>query len=247
MSRRLNLVTASSSELADLCLAPWLPGSEWESKTSWSMKLGSAIHRCMERFLTGRDFDHKAMGDEFSLTARQVDIMKTAWRGLHGYLTTQCAEWLPKMEGEIKFAISWDMARAERLPPSAERDYSACEDWALSACTIDATWLHEGVGRFWELKTGGGYLPAPGQHPQMQLQALMMARAHGLDSIVGTLVKATERECVAIPNAFDMFDLLAIEERLLSWTRRSADPTPGEHCHRRCKKLNCSVRAEKAA
>jgi hypothetical protein len=244
VTRRLNLVTASSAATAFECSAPWVPGTEWTEAKGWSLRMGSAIHKALEMYLLRKPFDLDALEQAYQLTGRQLEIVTRSFDHLRKYLERAWPHHIKDMTPEVKFAISPDLERCEKLHASGERDYSEAEPWALLACTVDIVWLEHDMGHVFELKTGNSWYPPPNQFAQTLVQSLLVARTYGFDEVGCTLIKATEKECVGVTSKVDVFDLLDVEQKLREFNERSTEPRPGPWCGR-CRVTQCNRRMPK--
>jgi hypothetical protein len=239
----VKLITASSSELASHCLAPWGDGAVWDDfRPNWAMRIGSSVHDAMETWLLGADVRIEVLAEKHGLTARQVEVVEASWKHVKRYLETEWGDCLDEVVPEAKFAMGYDM-QAVSLGHGSGRDYDAAAG-KLVAATLDVFVIKDGVARLAELKVGRGHHNFPDRHFQVRCQSLLATKAHGVSEIASTLLQVNEGGAEARTARLDVFDLLSIEDDWARIAQGDVTPKPGPWCGR-CRVQGCPVRFEK--
>lgn len=214
-------VTASKASLLAACGAWAKDGAQWaDRESSDASNEGVALHGLMEKAIKGEPV---TVPDD--LAARWAKI----------------AEWIaanrkPTWQAEVAYAWTPATDTARALPSGDHRDYSAAPD-ALCG-TIDI--VDVPMATVLDLKTG---FEIGGAWAQLRTLGMMVARAHGLDSVRLVVVHATDQGVQTREVVMDAFDIDLVASELATRLRDVAmsEPTPGAWCGRCPHRVHCSA------
>lgn len=187
-----------------------------------AMLVGTAVHAAIEATLVGKPIA--------TLEDDALDLF-SEWQRWWPSSSLASHKW------EAEVAYAYDVARdsARRIGVSMNRAYEV--GGGEIAGTIDALVIEDEYAHVVDWKTGSafGAGPADAQNNwQLRLYALMVARAHGLDTIHTHIVRITDRGVSQTSATLDTLELDAVAAEVAQLVRSipSSEPRPGGHCTR---------------
>jgi uncharacterized protein DUF2800 len=223
-------LSASKVALAEQCVY-WLRDDiAIDERSTWSSRLGSACHKAIELDLISASIHFDDLATEFSLTARQVEILESqleAWRRWNGnVLSSQTAK------AEVPYSWHPDTGQAEPLESDGHRDYSKAPPDAICG-TADAVAIEGNTIYVYDWKFGGAWVEPPDTNWQMRTLGLFAAKAHSREYVIATIVKVGPDGVYPQSATYDAFDFFSIEHGLRRIARSrspEAQPNPGTWC-----------------
>lgn len=199
----------------DVVAPPALPPSD-------AMLIGTEVHAAIEGVLTKRDV--KLSTDD------GMDLFRE-W--MQWWTTWQFADYPWKAEVAYAYDVQRDAARF--IGESIGRGYEVSATEIPG--TIDALLIEDNHAIVIDWKTGSSFGNGPAdakENQQLRFYALMVARAHNLNTVHTHIVRITDqgvRQTSATLDAFEL-DAVAHEVKRLVDAVPTALPQQGSHCHR---------------
>lgn len=239
------MITASSAALAEACgysfrddvpKPPSGPVTEEQAR-------GNGFGALCESFINGTP-----LAPMPPLEGKERARLDAMWTHAHAWLQHHGNEgW----RAEVAFVYDPVADVAREVPRTTHRDYSCASATETCAATLDVVSVEEGVLVVRDWKTTSDGAPKPDATAQLEWCALFACRARGLDEVrIETLVVTEDGVSVEGVRHLDMFDLIAVRERILAIQAKVAtsEPEPGEHCGTRyCRLYTTCERAGRGA
>jgi hypothetical protein len=189
---------------------------------SEAMLVGTAVHAAIENTLIGKPVP--ALKDE-------AGDLFSEWQ--QWWKTSPLAS--EKWQAETAYAYDTAKDSARFIGASIGRGYETSATEIPG--TIDALLLEDDHAIIIDWKTGSsfGHGPADAQdNQQLRLYALMVARAHNLDTIHTHIVRVTDQGVRQTSATLDAMDLDAVAQEVAHLVKSIPDspPRPGGHCTR---------------
>jgi RecB family exonuclease len=193
-----------------------------QSPPSEAMLVGTAVHAAIENTLTRKPVP--ALEDEAG------DLLRE-WQ--QWWKTSPLAS--EKWQAEVAYAYDTAKDAARFIGASIGRGYETSATEIPG--TIDALLLEDDHAVIIDWKTGSSFGHGPADaadNQQLRLYALMVARAHKLDTIHTHIVRITDQGVRQTSATLDAMDLDAVAQEVAQLVRAIPDspPRPGGHCTR---------------
>lgn len=224
-------VTGSKSNLLAECQWFARPEAEWVYTSSPAAERGTAFHSLIAGYITTGTVPT-------AMTEDLAALFAAAKRWVDDYGRS-------RLRAEVKFAwepktdTAWELTGAERDYAEARGGFAATGD-LLSISKPART------GYLADWKTGDG----TGATPQLRALALMLARAHDLDTVTVEALEVTAAGVVSVcRETLDAFALATVAGELAEYIAAipTAEPTPGPHCSEMCCPARTTCPVTKAA
>lgn len=189
-----------------------------------AMLVGTVVHAAIEATLVGNPLP--------ALEEEALDLFNE-WKQWLDSGTSIISQ--HKWEAEVAYAYNPVTDSARRIGVSMNRAYEVSGHEI--AGTLDALVLEDEYAHVVDWKTGSAFGAGPADAQdnwQLRLYALMVARAHGIDTVHTHIVRITEqgvRQTSATLDALEL-DAVAAEVATLVKSIPSSQPRPGGHCTR---------------
>ena len=189
---------------------------------SEAMLVGTAVHAAIENTLTGEPVP--ALEDEAGDLFRE-------WKQWWKTSPLESERW----KAEVAYAYDTAKDSARFIGENVGRGYETSATEIPG--TIDALLIEDDHAIIIDWKTGSsfGHGPADAQdNQQLRLYALMVARAHRLDTIQTHIVRITDQGVRQTSATLDALDLDAVAEEVAHLVKSIpySPPRPGGHCTR---------------
>lgn len=199
----------------DVQAPPALPPSD-------AMLIGTEVHAAIEGVLTKRDV--KLSTDD------GMDLFRE-WMQWWGTSPLAANQW----KAEVAYAYDVQRDAARLIGENVGRGYEVSASEIPG--TIDALALDDEHAHVVDWKTTSGFGAGPADAEdnwQLRLYALMVARAHRVDSVTIHVVRITTNGVTSTSHTLDSLELDAVahEVQRLVKSVPTALPKPGSHCHR---------------
>lgn len=199
----------------DVIAPPALPASD-------AMLIGTEVHAAIEATLTERDV---------KLSTEEGTDLFREW--MQWWTTSPLA--INQWKAEVAYAYDVPRDSARFIGENVGRGYevSAVE----IPGTIDALALDDEHAHVIDWKTTSGFGPGPADAEdnwQLKLYALMVSRAHRIDSVTIHVVRITTNGVTSTSHTLDSLELDAVADEVhrLIKSAPHALPSPGSHCQR---------------
>ena len=207
----------------DVVAPPALPPSD-------AMLIGTEVHAAIEATLIKKPLP--------TLEGEALDLFnewKSWWRGTWPETKLGDGLLLHQFEAEVAYSYHPATDSANRLGTTINRAYAVNGD--MIAGTIDALEINNDHAHVVDWKTTSGFGAGPADAEdnwQLRLYALMVARAHRVDSVTIHVVRITTNGVTSTSHTLDSLELDAVahEVQRLVKSVPTAMPKPGSHCHR---------------
>ncbi len=199
----------------DVVAPPALPPSD-------AMLIGTEVHAAIEGVLTKRDV--KLSTDD------GMDLFRE-WMQWWSTSSLAANQW----KAEVAYAYDVQRDAARLIGENVGRGYEVSASEIPG--TIDALALDDEHAHVVDWKTTSGFGPGPADAEdnwQLRLYALMVARAHRVDSVTIHVVRITTNGVTSTSHTLDSLELDAVahEVKRLVQSVPTALPQSGSHCHR---------------
>lgn len=199
----------------DVKAPPALPPSD-------AMLIGTEVHAAIEGVLTKRDV--KLSTDD------GMDLFRE-WMQWWNTSPLAANQW----KAEVAYAYDVQRDAARLIGENVGRGYEVSASEIPG--TIDALALDDEHAHVIDWKTTSGFGAGPADandNWQLRLYALMVARAHRIDSVTIHVVRITPNGVTSTSHTLDAFELDAVahEVKRLVDAVPTALPQQGSHCHR---------------
>ena len=199
----------------DVVAPPALPPSD-------AMLIGTEVHAAIENTLTKRDV--KLSTDD------GMDLFRE-WQQWWRTSPLAANQW----KAEVAYAYDVQRDDARLIGENVGRGYEVSASEIPG--TIDALALDDEHAHVVDWKTTSGFGPGPADAEdnwQLRLYALMVARAHRVDSVTIHVVRITTNGVTSTSHTLDSLELDAVahEVQRLVQSVPTALPQSGSHCHR---------------
>lgn len=199
----------------DVVAPPALPPSD-------AMLVGTEVHAAIEGVLTKRDV--KLSTDD------GMDLFRE-WMQWWNTSPLAANQW----KAEVAYAYDVQRDAARLIGENVGRGYEVSASEIPG--TIDALALDDEHAHVVDWKTTSGFGPGPADAEnnwQLRLYALMVARAHRVDSVTIHVVRITTNGVTSTSHTLDSLELDAVahEVQRLVKSVPTALPQSGSHCHR---------------
>ena len=187
-----------------------------------AMLIGTEVHAAIENTLTKRDV--KLSTDD------AMDLFRE-WYGWFKTSPLAVNEW----KAEVAYAYDVQRDAARFIGESIGRGYEVSATEIPG--TIDALALDDEHAHVVDWKTTSGFGPGPADAEdnwQLRLYALMVARAHRVDSVTIHVVRITTNGVTSTSHTLDSMELDAVAHEVQRLVKAvpTALPQQGSHCHR---------------
>ncbi len=199
----------------DVVAPPALPPSD-------AMLIGTEVHAAIENTLTRRDV--KLSTDD------GMDLFRE-W--MQWWSTSPLA--FNQWKAEVAYAYDVQRDAARLIGENVGRGYEVSASEIPG--TIDALALDDEHAHVVDWKTTSGFGPGPADAEdnwQLRLYALMVARAHRVDSVTIHVVRITTNGVTSTSHTLDSLELDAVAHEVQRLVKAvpTALPQAGSHCHR---------------
>lgn len=189
-----------------------------------AMLVGTAVHAAIEATLVGNPLP--------ALEEEALDLYNE-WKRWLDSGTSDISQ--HKWEAEVAYAYNPVTDSARRIGVSMNRAYEVSAHEI--AGTLDALVIESEYAHVVDWKTGSAFGAGPADAQdnwQLKLYALMVARAHGLDTVHTHIVRITDRGVSQTSATLDAMDLDAVAAEVAALVKSvpSSEPRPGGHCTR---------------
>jgi CRISPR/Cas system-associated exonuclease Cas4 (RecB family) len=186
------------------------------------MLIGTEVHAAIENTLTKRDVK-LSTDDAMDLFREWYQWFKTSPLAVN--------EW----KAEVAYAYDVQRDAARFIGESIGRGYEVSATEIPG--TIDALALDDEHAHVVDWKTTSGFGPGPAEAEdnwQLRLYALMVARAHRVDSVTIHVVRITTNGVTSTSHTLDSMELDAVAHEVQRLVKAvpTALPQQGAHCHR---------------
>jgi CRISPR/Cas system-associated exonuclease Cas4 (RecB family) len=199
----------------DVIAPPALPASD-------AMLVGTEVHAAIEATLTKRDVKLS--------TEEGMDLFRE-W--MQWWTTSPLA--VHQWKAEVAYAYDVPRDSARLIGENVGRGYEVST--VEIPGTIDALVFDDEHAHVIDWKTTSGFGPGPADAEdnwQLRLYALMVARAHRLDSVTIHVVRITTSGVTSTSHTLDSLELDAVADEVHRLVKSvpGATPQQGSHCHR---------------
>lgn len=189
---------------------------------SEAMLVGTEVHAAIERVLTRGDW---------MLTTDDARDLFREWQMWWKMSPLAYEKW----KAEVAYAYDTAKDTARFIGENVGRGYDTSATEIPG--TIDALLLGDDHAIIIDWKTGSSFGHGPADaadNQQLRLYALMVARAHKIDTIYTHIVRITDQGVRQTSATLDAMDLDAVAEEVAHLVRAipSSTPSPGGHCTR---------------
>lgn len=189
-----------------------------------AMLVGTEVHAAIESVLKNRKVE--------TLTDEAADLFnewQTWWK------TWELSQSYHRWQAEVAYAYDVRRDKARELGHLVGRNYEV--NTVEIPGTIDALLIDDDHAHVVDWKTTSGFGPGPAEAEdnwQLRLYALMVARAHRIDTVTIHVVRITTNGVTSTSHTLDAFELDAVasEVQRLVNAVPTALPQAGSHCHR---------------
>ena len=237
-----NRISGSKLPLVSHCRAAFAPGVVWPpSPPGRPAVYGTAFHAAVEYWYASGEVDLDAIATKNGLDVEEAARLERAFDGWSQSRVASLSDATPE------WGAGYDTATGTvvLLPRGEGRAaYDGLPDTVICA-TLDLVRIdaESRSGEVHDWKTGRSKLPQAKENWQLIFGAMLLARAHDLDSVRVYLHTVDEDgELRTSEGEVDAIELDGVEANVTRWAREAAEgPTlhPGEHCTG----LYCPIRA----